>query len=104
MKELICELEQALTDLLLQGLSTAGPEMAERLEALARKCEHTGLHTGSALFSELSQAIRERSHAMEKSDLRASDAMCRARHYITLCQTRMTEEDIRERWQQGGTT
>lgn len=103
MRDLIPELEQALTDLLLLGLATAGPEMGARLEALSRKCELTGLHTGSALFAELAQAIMERSHTMEKSDHRAAETMCRARHYITLCQTRMTEEDIRERWQQGGT-
>ena len=104
MRDLIPQLEQALTDLLLLGLATSGPEMGARLEVLSRQCEHTGLHTGSTLFSELAQAIAQRSHAMEKSDHRAAEAMCRARHYITLCQTRMTEEDIRQRWQQGGST
>lgn len=104
MRELLQELEQALTDLLLLGLATAGTDMVARMHGLSRKCEETGLHTGSSLFAELGRAIAERSHSVEKSDHRAAEAIFRAQHYITLCQTRMTEEDIRDRWQQGGTT
>ena len=104
MRELLQELEQALTDLLQMGFATAGPEMAVRLEELSRKCEDTGLHTGSTLFSELSGAISERSHSTQKSDQRAAEAMFRAQRYITLCQMRLTEEDIRLRWQEGGQT
>ena len=102
MRELLEELERALTDLLLLGLATAGPETAARLDALSGKCEATGLHTGRALFAELAAAISERSHNLEKSDHRAAEAIFRAQYYITLCQQRLTEEDIRLRWQEGG--
>lgn len=102
MRQLLEELEQALTDVLQMGLATAGPDMADRLESLAGRCETTGLHTGCALFTELGEAIRDRSHAMEKTDERAAEAIFRAQHYITLCRVRITEEDIRTRWQEGG--
>lgn len=102
MRELLQELEQALTDLLQMGLATAGPQMADRMGALAEKCEATGLHTGSAIFAQLSEAIRERGHNLKKTNMRAAEAIFRAQHYITLCQTRLTEEDIRLRWQEGG--
>ena len=104
MRELLQELEQALTDLLQMGLATAGPDMVARMHGLSEKCEETGLHTGSTLFAELGRAIAERNHSVEKSEGRAAEALFRAQHYITLCQMRMTEEDIRQRWQQGGTT
>ena len=104
MKELLDDLERGLTDLVLLGLATAGPDMVARMHGLAKKCEDTGLHTGAELFAELGRAIAERNHTLEKTDHRAVQAICRAQHYITLCRTRMTEEDIRDRWQQGGTT
>ena len=102
MRELLQELEQALTDLLQMGLATAGPDMAKRMKDLSRSCEATGLHTGGALFAELSGAITERSHHLEKSEQRAAEAIFRAQYYITLCRERMTEEDIRLQWQEGG--
>lgn len=102
MRELLQELEQALTDLLQMGLATAGPEMAGRLEDLSEKCEAAGLHTGSILFAQLAGAISERSHSMDKTEQRAAEAIFRTQYYMTLCRTRMTEEEIRERWQQGG--
>lgn len=102
MKELLDDLERALTDLLQMGLATAGPQMAKRIEGLSEKAGNRGLHTGSALFAELARLLTERSHSMDKTDLALTAAICRAEHYITLCRTRMTEEDIRERWQEGG--
>ena len=103
MKHLLYDLEQALTDLLQMGLATAGPDMIKRLSALSERCEATGLHTGGALFSEISRLLTQRSHSMDKTDLPLTASICRAEHYITLCRTRMTEEDIRARWQEGGT-
>ena len=103
MKALLDDLERALTDLLQMGLATAGPDMAKRLRDLSAQSEATGLHTGANLFAELSRLLAERSHAMDKTDLALTAAVCRSEHYITLCRTRMTEEDIRSRWQEGGT-
>ena len=104
MKLLLDDLERALTDLLQMGLATAGPDMAARLRDLCERCEATGLHNGGTLFAEISRLLSERSHSLHKSDLLLTGAVCRAQHYITLCRTRMTEEDIRRRWQEGGTT
>ena len=96
------DLERALTDLLQMGLATAGPDMAKRLGDLSGQCEASGLHTGASLFSEIARMISERSHTVVKTDLQLTAAVCRAEHYITLCRSRMTEEDIRRRWQEGG--
>lgn len=102
MKTLLNDLEGALTDLLQMGLATAGPDLVKRLKELSEQCESTGLHTGAALFAEIARLLSDRSHAMDKTDLPLTAAICRAEHYITLCRTRMTEEDIRRRWQEGG--
>ena len=104
MRELLDELERGLTDLLQMGLATAGPDMALRLEDLGTRAENAGLHTGGALFSEIARLLSERSHSLLKTDRSLTAAAFRAEHYITLCRTRMTEEDIRNRWQEGGTT
>lgn len=103
MRELLDDLERGLTDLLQMGLATAGPDMAKRLGELSDKCESTGLHTGAALFAEIDRLLQERSHAVEKTDRKLTAAVFRAEHYITLCRQRLTEEDIRRRWQEGGT-
>ena len=104
MKTLLDDLERALTDLLQMGLATAGPDMAKRMKDLSEQAETTGLHTGGVLLAEIAELLSERSHTMDKTDLSLTAAICRAEHYITLCRTRMTEEDIRERWQEGGKT
>ena len=103
MRELLDDLERGLTDLLQMGLATAGPDMARRLEDLGTRAENAGLHTGGALFAEIARLLSERSHIMDKTDMSLTAAVFRAEHYITLCRTRMTEEDIRRRWQEGGT-
>lgn len=103
MRTLLDDMERSLTDLLQMGLATAGPDMAKRLEEVSRRCEATGLHTGAALMGELAGLLTRRSHAMDKTDLTLTAVICRTEHYITLCRTRMTEEDIRRRWQEGGT-
>ena len=102
MKTLLEDLERALTDLLQMGLATAGPDMAKRIRELSEQCESTGLHTGAALFAEIARLLAERNHSMRKTDLDLTAAVCRTEHYITLCRSRMTEEDIRSRWQEGG--
>ena len=104
MNELLDELERGLTDLLQMGLATAGADMVRRLHELSNRAESAGLHTGGALFSQIASLLEERSHTMAKTDLDIAAAVFRAQHYITLCRARLTEEDIRARWQEGGTT
>lgn len=104
MRILLDDLERSLTDLLQMGLATAGPDMAQRMAELSTRCEETGLHTGATLFAELARLLTERPHTMDKTDRNLTAAVCRAEHYITLCRARMTEEDIRSRWQEGGRT
>lgn len=104
MKLLLDDLEQGLTDLLQMGLATAGADMVKRFRELSERCEAAGLHTGAGLFSELSGLLAERSHRMDRTDMSLTAAVCRAEHYITLCRSRMTEEDIRNRWLEGGTS
>ena len=104
MKELLDDLERGLTDLLQMGLATAGADMIRRLRELSDRAEAAGLHTGGALFSQIATLLEERAHTMAKTDLEIANAVFRAQHYITLCRGRMTEEDIRARWQEGGTT
>lgn len=104
MTTVLDDLQQALTDLLQMGLATAGPEMGKRLDRVSQRCEDSGIHTGAALSAEISRLLTQRSHSMDKTDLELTAVICRAQYYITLCRTRMTEEDIRLRWQEGGTT
>lgn len=104
MKELLGDLERSLTDLLQMGLATAGADMVRRLRELSDRAEGAGLHTGGALFSQIATLLEERAHTMAKTDLELANAVFRAQHYITLCRARLTEEDIRARWQEGGTT
>ena len=104
MTTVLDDLQQALTDLLQMGLATAGPEMGKRLDRVSQRCEDSGLHTGAGLSAEISRLLTQRSHSMDKTDLELTAVICRAQYYITLCRTRMTEEDIRLRWQEGGTT
>ena len=104
MKQLLDDLERGLTDLLQMGLTTAGADMIRRLRELSDRAEAAGLHTGADLFSQIAKLLEERSHTLAKTDLDTAAAIFRAEHYITLCRARMTEEDIRRRWQEGGTT
>lgn len=96
-------MELALTDLLQTGLATAGLDTAARFASLSRKAEAAGLHTGSGLLKNISVLLEKRAHAAEKSDTHLTSAVCRLEHYITLCRERLTEDDIRRRWQEGGT-
>ena len=104
MKELLDDLERGLTDLLQMGLATAGADMVRRLRELSDRAEGAGLHTGGALFSQIATLLEERAHTMAKTDLELANAVFRAQHYITLCRARLTEENIRVKWQEGGTT
>ena len=98
MTELLDDMELALTDLMQSGFSTGGPA-AQHLGGLARLCEDRGLHTGSALLTELEQALAARSHQTEKDDLPLAEAVCRAERYIQLCREKLQEEQIVQRWQ-----
>ena len=104
MNELLDELERGLTDLLQMGLATAGADLIRRLRELSDRAEGAGLHTGGALFSQIATLLEERAHTMAKTDLDTAAAVFRTQHYITLCRARLTEKDIRARWQEGGTT
>ena len=104
MNELLNDLEHGLTDLLQMGLATAGADMVRRLRELSDRAEGAGLHTGGVLFSQIATLLEERAHTMAKTDLETAAAVFRAQHYITLCRARLTEENIRARWQEGGTT
>ena len=104
MNTILDEMEQALTDLLQMGLATTGLDLVQRIWELSVRCEGAGLHTGAELFAEISRRLKERSHTMDKTDLTLTAQICRAEHYITLCRTRMTEDQIRMRWQEGGKT
>lgn len=103
MRALLDDMELALTDLLQTGLATAGPDAVKRFADLSRKAEASGLHTGSALLKTISEQLEHRAHRTEKTDMELTSAVCRLEHYITLCRERLTEDDIRLRWQEGGT-
>lgn len=103
MRVLLEDMELALTDLMQTGLATAGPDAVKRFGELSRKGEAAGLHTGSALLKMISEFLEQRAHTTEKSDRELTSAVCRLEHYITLCRERLTEDDIRSRWQEGGT-
>lgn len=103
MRALLEDLELSLTDLLQTGLATAGADTVRRMAELSKRCESTGLHTGAALFGSISELLDNRAHQEQKSDHELTSAICRAEHYITLCRERLTEDDIRQRWQEGGT-
>lgn len=102
MNELLDELQLSLTDLMQRGLATAGPDTAKHFSDLSDRCAAAGLHRGAELAAELYRLLTARLDRMEKSDLEITAALCRMEHYIILCRHRMTEEDIRRRWQQGG--
>lgn len=103
MKNFLDDFQRALTDLLQMGLATAGPDMAERFARLSQQAETTGAHTASRLCADIGELLTRRAHALEKNDRDLTAAVFRAVHYITLCRSRMTEQDIRARWQKGGT-
>ena len=103
MRQLLDDMELALTDLFQMGLSTAGPDMARRMAELSGRCADMGLHTGGALFEDIAKGLETQAHSLQKNEWDLTAAVCRAQHYITLCRERMTEEDIRIRWQEGGT-
>lgn len=104
MRALLDDLELCLTDLMQTGLATAGADAWKRFAESSQRCESTGLHTGAALFGSISELLEKRAHQEQKNDSDLTAAICRAEYYITLCRERLTEEDIRRRWQEGGTT
>lgn len=99
MTELLDDMELALTDLMQSGFSTGSPAAVRRLGALAQLCEDRGLHTGSALLSQLERALAARSHQAKKDDLPLAEGVCRAERYIQLCREKLQEEQIVQRWQ-----
>lgn len=104
MRTFLDDFERALTDLLQMGIATAGPDMAKRFSDLGEQAEAIGVHTAANLCGGISRLLGQRSHDLNKTDLLLTAAVFRAGHYIMLCRDRMTEEDIRRRWQEGGNT
>ena len=104
MRTFLDDFERALADLLQMGLATAGADMTKHFAKLGEQAEIIGAHTGAALCGEIAGLLEKRTHDLNKTDLTLTAAVFRAEHYITLCRSRMTEEDIRRRWQEGGKT
>lgn len=104
MNAMLDDMELALTDLLQTGLATASREAVKHFAELSQGTGAAGLHTGSALLKNISGLLDRRTHTEEKHDRELIETICRLQHYITLCRERLTEDDIRRRWQEGGTT
>ena len=104
MRTFLDDFERALTDLLQMGIATAGADMWKRFARLGEAAGNIGAHTGASLCGEIAKLLEQRTHDLNKTDLTLTAAVFRAEHYITLCRARMTEEDIRRRWQEGGRT
>ncbi len=101
METILEDMKLCLTDLLQAGLATAGSDFADRAASLAEQAQLHGLATGAELFRSISGGIRRRSNQMEKSDAALTLDIFRAARYIELCRERLTEENIRRRWQEG---
>ncbi len=101
MEAILEDMELFLTDLLQTGIATADPKAVRTAETLARRAEETGMHTGADLFQTIAQGLRQRQHQLEKADRSLTLAVCRGSYYIELCRRRLTEENIRHRWQEG---
>lgn len=99
MIQLLDELEEALSDLLQAGADTGAIGEVPRFRTLAAQCEGWGLHTGSALVTELADLLEGRNHQLEKEDLSLTEVLCRTVRYLDLCREKLQEEAILERWQ-----
>lgn len=105
MNELLKEINETLADLMRSGLD-AGAPAAERLRALAERCEAIGLHTGAALCGELAGQLEARTRTIRKDDLPLAGTFCRLVRYCALCAEKEQEQSIFRRWreqQTGGT-
>ncbi|MFR8334616.1 MAG: hypothetical protein ACLU9S_21535 [Oscillospiraceae bacterium] len=89
------DLTGALADLLQSGADSLPPESADRMEALARQCEDTGLHTGAALFTRLRELLQSGRHQL------SPEAVSRAARYVTLCRERLALDAAEEDWNSG---
>lgn len=98
MTELFDEIECVLADLLQSGMDTGAAFTAQRLVSLTDRCEDLGLHTGSAILTELRKTLEARSHQLEKENVSAAAAVCRMTRYVGLCRERLQEEAISDRW------
>lgn len=102
MRELLNEMELALTDVMQSGLATWGD--SGRFANLAESCEAHGLHTGAALMKKTAELIKSRAHGLEKDDMPLASVICRAVRYIALCREKSQEDEILARWaDEGGT-
>lgn len=68
------------------------------MEALARQCEDTGLHTGAALFTRLGELLQSGRHQLSPEPLPLAEAVSRAARYVTLCRERLALDAAEEDW------
>lgn len=98
LRGILGELSGALADLLQSGADSLPPESADRMEALARQCEDTGLHTGAALFTRLGELLQSGRHQLSPEPLPLAEAVSRAARYVTLCRERLALDAAEEDW------
>lgn len=98
LRGLLGDLTGALADLLQSGADSLPPESADRMEALARQCEDTGLHTGAALFTRLGELLQSGRHQLSPEPLPLAEAVSRAARYVTLCRERLALDAAEEDW------
>lgn len=98
MNELLCEIDQVLSDLLQSGISTRWSSTAEELHGLSQQCKDMGMHTGSTLLIQLEKALLSRGHLMIKDDINITSIVCRVVRYLELCKEKLSEEEIYKRW------
>ncbi len=101
MVSLLEDMKLCLTDMLLSGLATAPPQHARSAQSLSQRAEAMGLHQGAALFADIASALEARTHRLQKEDQTLTEAICQAARYTDLCRERLSEEIIRQRWQEG---
>ena len=87
----------ALSDLLQSGAGSCHPETEERLSQLAQAWEGAGLHTGSQLLFQVSEALSVRRHGGEENPAALMELVGRAARYIRLCQQKYALDQAERR-------
>lgn len=98
LRGLLGELLAALCDLLQSGAASFPPENAARLTEIAKRCEATGLHTGSKLCTQLYELLQNQRHQFCTDPLPLAETLSRAAQYVFLCQKKMTLDAAEEKW------
>lgn len=95
---LLGEVLAALCDLLQSGAASFPPENAARLTELARRCEATGLHTGSELCTRLFELLQNQRHQFSADPLPLAETVSRAAQYVFLCRQKLVLDAAEEKW------